>query len=125
MKKQYKDIDEYIKSVPENIQSTLEEIRQVIKRVVPQAEEGISYQMPVFKLNGNLVYFAAFKNHIGFFPTPSGVEHFKDEITSYKTNKGTIQFPLDKPIPFELIENIVRFRVNENLNKKPSSRQKK
>ncbi len=118
MKGQYKTIDEYIKTFPENIQSILEKMRQTIRKAAPGAEETISYKMPTLKLNGVLVYFAAFKDHIGFFPTASGVEAFKNEISSYKWSKGTIQFPLDKPIPYDLVEKIVKFRVKENLAKK-------
>lgn len=117
MGKQYKTIDEYIEEFPESIRTILEKIRQTIREAAPEATEAISYQMPAFKLHGNLVYFAAFKNHIGFYPTPSGIETFKEELSPYKTSKGAIQFPLDKPIPYDLIEKIVRFRVNENIAK--------
>jgi uncharacterized protein YdhG (YjbR/CyaY superfamily) len=115
--KRYKNIDEYIADFPKDIQEKLESIRQTIKKAAPQAQEAISYGMPAFKLNGNLVYFAAFKNHIGFFPAPSGIEAFKEDLAIYQTSKGTIQFPLDKPIPFELITRIVKFRVKEALSK--------
>ena len=118
MKTQYKTIDEYIKTYPTNIQSILEQMRQTIRKAAPEASEAISYQMPAFKLNGNLIYFAAFKNHIGFYPTPSGIEAFKQEFAPYKTSKGAVQFPLDKPIPYDLVEKIVLFRVKENLAKK-------
>jgi uncharacterized protein YdhG (YjbR/CyaY superfamily) len=118
MKTQYKTIDEYIKIYPTNIQSILEQMRQTIQKAAPEAGEAISYQMPAFKLNGNLVYFAAFKNHIGFYPTSSGIEAFKQELSPYKTSKGAVQFPLDKPIPYDLVEKIVLFRVKENLEKK-------
>jgi uncharacterized protein YdhG (YjbR/CyaY superfamily) len=114
----FKTIDQYIATFPPNIQAILQQIRQAIHETAPEAEETISYQMPAYKKNGVLVYFAAFKDHIGFFPTGSGVEAFKDKISSYKTSKGTIQFPLDKPIPLDLIKEIVRFRVSENLKKK-------
>ena len=110
-----RSIDEYIKQFPPGIQQKLEEIRAVIRSAATEATEKISYQMPTFYLEGNLVHFAAFKNHIGFFPTPSGVEQFKDELLAYKTSKGAIQFPLDKPIPFDLIRRITTFRVAENL----------
>ena len=116
-KKQIETIDEYIKTFPKNIQTILQELRQAIKDAAPEAKEAISYQIPTFKLNGNLVHFAAFKNHIGFFPTPSGIEAFKDELSEYKLSKGTIRFPLDKPIPFDLVKKIVKYRVQENLNK--------
>jgi uncharacterized protein YdhG (YjbR/CyaY superfamily) len=117
-KKEFKTIDEYIVTFPKNIQTILQEMRQAIRDAAPQAEEAISYQMPAFKQNGILVYFAAFKNHISFFPTASGVVAFKEELADYVASKGTVQFPLDKPIPFELVKKIVRFRVKENLSKK-------
>ena len=117
MKKQFKTIDEYIETFPTDIQSILEEIRQTIREAAPEAVEAISYQMPTFKLNGNLVHFAAHKNHIGFYPTPSGVEAFKKELAPYKSSKGSVQFPLDKPIPFDLVKKIVIVRVKENQKK--------
>ena len=116
-KKQYKNIDEYISLFPKEIQDKLKEIRKTIRESAPEASEAISYQMPTFKLNGNLVHFAAFKNHIGFFPTPSGIATFKKELSKYTTSKGTIQFPLDKPIPLDLVRRIVKYRVKENLGK--------
>jgi len=109
-------IDEYIAAFPAEIQETLQNIRQVIRDAAPEASEAISYQMPTFKLNGNLVHFAAFKDHIGFFPTPSGVEAYP-ELMQYKTGKGTLQFPLDQPIPYELIRRVVKFRVLEATSK--------
>jgi uncharacterized protein YdhG (YjbR/CyaY superfamily) len=118
MRNQYKTIDEYIKSFPKDVQTILMEMRLTIKKAAPEATEAISYQMPTFKLNGNLVHFAAFKNHIGFYPVPSGIEAFKEELSPYISGKGTAQFPLDKPIPYELVEKIVAFRVKENLAKK-------
>ncbi len=115
MKKQFKTIDAYIKAFPEDIQRILGKMRQTIQRAAPEAEEAIAYQMPTFKLNGkNLVHLAAFKNHIGFYPTPSGIEAFKKELSSYKGAKGSVQFPLDKPIPYDLVKKIVMFRVKEN-----------
>ncbi len=114
----YKNIDEYINSFPLNIQTMLEKMRQTIHKAAPEAVEAISYQMPAFKLNGNLVYFAAFKKHIGFYPAPSGIESFKKELSPYITGKGTIQFPLDQTIPFDLVEKVVRYRVKENLAKR-------
>src|SRR3990172_6049247 len=117
MEKHYQTIDEYIKAFPKDVQIILEKIRQTIHKAAPEAVEAIAYRMPTFKLHGNLVHFAAFKNHIGFYPTPSGIESFKRELSSYITSKGAIQFPLDKPIPYDLIENIVIFRVKENLAK--------
>jgi uncharacterized protein YdhG (YjbR/CyaY superfamily) len=117
-KKAFKTMDEYIATFPKNIQCILEELRKTIREAAPQAEEVISYQMPAFKLKGILVYFAAFKNHIGFYPTSSGVEAFKEELSSYEVSKGTIRFPINKPIPFDLVRRIVKFRVKENLAKK-------
>ena len=114
--KQIKSIDEYINTFPKEIQEILESLRKVIKKAAPMAEETISYRIPTFKFNGNLVHFAAFKNHIGFYPTPSGIEIFKKELSAYETSKGTIKFPLDQPIPFDLIKKIVEFRVRENLS---------
>lgn len=118
MNTQFKTIDEYINAFPQDIQIILEKMRQTIQKAAPEAIEAISYQMPGFKLNGSLVWFAAFKNHIGFYPTPSGIESFKKELSQYKTSKGTVQFPLDKPIPYDLVERIVLFRMKENLAKK-------
>jgi uncharacterized protein YdhG (YjbR/CyaY superfamily) len=116
-KKQFKTVDEYITSFPKDVQTVLQEMRQAIKEAAPQAEEAISYQMPAFKQNGVLVWFAAFKNHLGFFPTALGIEEFKEELTDYETSKGTIRFPLDKPIPFDLVKEIVKFRARQNLGK--------
>jgi uncharacterized protein YdhG (YjbR/CyaY superfamily) len=113
----FTSIDEYIATFPEEIQKILEEIRATIKAAAPDAEEKISYQMPTFALKGNLVHFAAFKNHIGFYPVPTGIEKFKKELSVYEGAKGSVQFPLDKPIPYELISKIVKFRVKENLKK--------
>lgn len=123
MNKELKTINEYIHSFPPDVQSILERIRQIIRKAAPDAIEAISYQMPTFKLNGNLVHFAAFKNHIGLYPTPSGTEKFKQELLPYKSGKGSIQFPLDKPIPYELVEEIVKYRVKENLAKKEEPNQ--
>jgi len=111
------NIDEYISGFPEEIQILLEQVRATIKQAAPEAEEAIKYAMPTFVLNGNLVHFAAFKNHIGFYPVPSGIEAFKKELSVYKGAKGSVQFPLDKPMPLKLISEIVKFRVNENLLK--------
>ena len=108
-------IDEYILKFPPEIQEILKMMRQVIKEAAPEAEEKISYQMPTFTLHGNLVHFAAFKNHIGFYPTPSGTDVFKKELAEYKVGKGSIQFPIEKPLPYELISRIVKFRVAENI----------
>lgn len=117
-KREIETIDEYIVTYPKNVQCILEELRQAIKEATPEAEETISYQMPAFKLNGILVWFAAFKNHIGFYPKTSAMEAFKEKLADYEVSKGTVRFPLNKPIPLELVKEIVRFRVKENLGKK-------
>jgi uncharacterized protein YdhG (YjbR/CyaY superfamily) len=117
-KQQFKTLDEYIETFPKDVQVVLERMRQTIREAAPEAVEAISYQMPTFKLNGNLVYFAAFKNHIGFYPTSSGIEAFKKELSPYVGGKGSVRFPLDKPVPFDLVKKIVMFRVKENLKKK-------
>ena len=116
-KTNYKNIDEYIATFPKETQKILEEIRATIKAAAPAAEEKISYQMPTFYLNGNLIHFAAFKNHIGIYPTPSGTQAFKDEIFMYQGAKGSIRLPIDEPMPLELIGRIAKFRVAENLAK--------
>lgn len=117
-KKQFKTIDEYIATFPKDVQNILEKMRQTVRKAAPDAEESISYHMPAFKLNGKyLVFFAAFKNHIGFYPIPSGIEAFKEELSQYKAAKGSVQFPMDKPIPYDLVKKIVVFRVEENLGK--------
>ena len=112
----YKTVDEYIQLFPKDVQEVLQAIRKLIREEAPEAVEMISYQMPAFKLKGRpLVYFAAWKSHIGFYATPSGNEKFKKEIAKYKQAKGSIQFPLSEPMPLNLIRDIVRFRVQENL----------
>lgn len=111
------DIDEYIATFPRDIQKILEHVRATIKKVAPDAEEAIKYAIPTFMLNGNLVHFAAFKNHIGFYPAPTGTKAFKKELSVYKSGKGSVQFPLDKPISLGLITKIVQYRVKENLEK--------
>jgi len=110
-------IDEYILNFPADVQEKLKRLRKVIKESAPDAEEKITYQMPTYALYGNLVHFAAYKNHIGFYPTPSGVDAFKEELSEYKLAKGSVQFPLDEPLPNELISKIVKFRVAENIAK--------
>jgi uncharacterized protein YdhG (YjbR/CyaY superfamily) len=120
-----KNIDEYIAGFPTDVQGILEKIRVTIRNAAPEAAEKISYQIPTFYLKGNLVHFAGFKHHIGFFPTSSGVERFKNELSAYEISKGTIRFPLDKPVPFDLISKIVRFRVRENLERAEINRKKK
>jgi uncharacterized protein YdhG (YjbR/CyaY superfamily) len=117
-KKGFKTTDEYIASFPNNVQGALQQIRQAIKESAPQAQEVISYSMPAFKQNSILVWFAAFKNHIGFFPKVSALDAFKVQLSSYQTSKGTIRFPLDKPIPVDLVKDIVKFRVKETQNEK-------
>lgn len=112
-----KNIDEYIAGFPKEIQKILEQIRSTIKKAAPEAEETISYAIPTFTLNGNLIHFAAFKNHIGFYPAPRGNEAFKKELSIYKGGKGTVQFPIDKQIPLNLITKIVKFRIKGNLER--------
>lgn len=117
--------DDYIAMFPAEIQSTLQKLRSAIKKAAPSAEEVISYKMPAFKLNGMLVWFAAQKNHIGFYPTGSPINVFKKELAPYKTSKGAIQFPMDKPIPLTLIKKIVKFRVKEDLENAKAKAKKK
>lgn len=127
MARNFKTMDEYISTFPENVQRILHELRQTIKEAAPEAEETINYQIPTFTLNGNLVHFAAFRNHIGFYPAPSGIEAFENELTSYKRAKGSVQFPINQPLPLALIRRIVKYRVKENLerNQKKKSTGKK
>jgi len=106
-------IDEYIAAFPKNVQVLLKEMRTAIRSSAPGATEAISYQIPTFRLNGNLVHFGAFKNHIAFFPTSSGVKAFQKELSSFATSKGTVRFPLDKPLPIGLVKRIVKYRVKE------------
>lgn len=118
MKRGFKSIDEYISTFPKDVQEILEVMRQTIKKAAPNSIEAISYQIPTLKQNGkNLVHFAAFKNHIGFYPAPSGIEAFSNELKPYITGKGTLQFAYNKPIPWSLISKIVKFRVKENLER--------
>ena len=111
------DIDTYISAFPEEIRKKLQQIRETIHAAAPDAAEAISYQIPTFKLHGNLVHFAAYQHHIGFYPSSSGIEKFKESLKEFHTSRGTVQFPHDKPIPFNLIEEIVRFRVKENFDR--------
>jgi uncharacterized protein YdhG (YjbR/CyaY superfamily) len=111
-------IDEYIAVFPKEVRRILEHVRSTIKAATPDAKETINYGIPTFKLNGNLVHFAAFRKHIGFYPTPSGIEAFRSELSEYKVSKGTVKFPLDKPMPYKLISRIVAFRVDESRLKK-------
>ena len=119
------NIDDYISGFPRDIQTILDKIRSTIKKAAPDAEETISYQMPTFTLKGNLVHFAAFNEHIGFYPTPTGTKTFQKELAVYRGGKGSVRFPLDKPIPFALIGQIVKFRVKENLARAESQEKKK
>ena len=117
MKNAANSVDEYIEGFPHAVQTMLQAARKVIRNAAPQAEEKISYGIPGYKLNGVLVYFAAHKNHLGFYPTGSTMKVFQEDFAAYKTSKGTVQFPFDKPLPLDLIDKIVRFRVNENMTK--------
>lgn len=110
-------IDEYIALFPKDIQDILQKIRATIREAAPEAEETIKYQAATFTLKGNLVHFAAFQNHIGFYPTPSGIEKFQEELKGYQQAKGSVQFPLNRPIPYDLIRKIVEFRVEENIER--------
>ena len=121
----YSTIDKYISTFPKDVQKKLESIRQTIKKSAPGAEETISYQIPAFKLNGTLIYFAGFKNHVSIYPAPRGNAEFKKELSEYKGGKGTVQFPLDKPIPLSLIRRIVKYRIKENFNKVNNKRKVK
>ncbi|WP_139991831.1 iron chaperone [Paenibacillus paridis] len=121
----FETIDQYVANYPPEIQDILEQIRSVIKKAAPEATEKIGYQMPTFVLHGNLVHFAAYKNHIGLYPAPSGIEAFKQQLSPYKGAKGSIRFPLDEPIPYELISEIVKYRVAENIEKAANKKAKK
>ena len=112
-----KTIDEFIAGFPADVQAVLQKVRMTIQKAAPKAKETINYGIPTFTLEGNLVHFSAFKAHIGFYPTPSGIEKFKQELSAYELAKGSVKFPLDKPIPYGLITKIVKFRVKENLEK--------
>lgn len=125
MKGNITSIDEYIAQFPVEVQEILETLRRIIKESAPDATEKISYQMPTFDLHGNLVHFAAWKKHIGFYPTSSGINAFKQELSEYKGSKGAVQFPLGKPLPYELIREIVTFRVAENIKKAETKSKKK
>ena len=113
--KKFETIEEYILQFPPNVQELLNQLRQTIRETAPDAKEKISYQMPCYYLNGNLVYFAAYKKHIGFYPMPSALEAFQKELSEYKSSKGAVQFPLTSPLPLSLIQDMVRFRISENL----------
>jgi len=115
-KKQFKTIDAYIQTFPKDVQAILQKVRQTIQKAAPDAVETISYQMPTFKLNGKgLVYFAAYEKHIGFYPIPSGMKAFEKQLAPYKQGKGSVQFPIDQPIPYDLVRRIVVFRAKENV----------
>ena len=120
-----KEIDKHIAGFPKDVQVILEKIRKTIRKAAPNAQETINYGIPTFTLEGNLVHFAGFKNHIGFYPTPSGIEKFKKELSVYEGAKGSVKFPLDEPIPYELISKIVLFRVKENLERAEAKGKKK
>lgn len=120
-----KNIDEYIAGFPENVQHMLDQLRATIQKAAPGAEEAIKYAMPTFVLNGNLVHFAAYKNHIGFYPAPRALEEFKKELSAYKGSKGAVQFPLDKPLPLTLISRIVKYRVKQSMEKEKAATKKK
>ena len=122
MKNVAKNVDDYLSSFPEEMRILLQEIRKTIREAAPEAEETIKYAMPTYVLNGNLVHFAAYKNHIGFYPVPSGIEAFKVELSAYKGGKGSVQFPIGEPMPLDLIARIVKFRVEENRNRKQKKR---
>jgi uncharacterized protein YdhG (YjbR/CyaY superfamily) len=111
---QIRTMDEYIAQFPKNVRDILEELRRVIHETAPDAEEAMRYGIPTFRLNGNLVHFAAFKSHIGFYPAPSAISAFTEELSRYRHSKGTVQFPIDEPVPFELVREIVRYRLKEN-----------
>ncbi len=119
------NIDEYIAGFPDDVQLILQKIRATIRAAAPNAEETIKYQMPTFMLKGNLVHFGAFKKHIGFYPVPSGIEAFKKELSVYAGGKGSVQFPFDKPMPYDLISKIVQFRVQENLKNAEAKKKKR
>jgi uncharacterized protein YdhG (YjbR/CyaY superfamily) len=113
----FRTIDEYIRLFPGEVQGTLRQLRKAIQSAAPDAEEAISYQIPTFRLKGNLVHFAAYKEHIGFYPTSSGIRAFRKDLSTYKCSTGTVQFPIDEPLPYRLIKKIVKFRVAENLER--------
>ena len=120
-----KTIDEYIAGFPPDIRRTLKQIRSTIRKAAPAAEEAIAYQMPTFRQHGNLVHFAAFKNHIGFYPAPRAIEEFKKELAAYEGSKGTVRFPLDQPLPLGLIGRMVKFRVKKNLEQAAANKSKR
>jgi uncharacterized protein YdhG (YjbR/CyaY superfamily) len=124
-RRDFHTIDEYIATFPEDIQRILQSLRATIRAAAPDAEERISYQMPTFTLKGNLVHFAVLKNHIGFYPTPSGIDAFAQELARYRSTKGAVQFPINQPLPLDVISKIVKFRVAENLKRAAAKAEKK
>lgn len=124
IKDEQKEIDRYIVGYPEDIQKLLKQIRTVIKTTAPKADEKLNYGIPTFTLNGNLVHFGAYKNHIGFYPAPSGIKAFNKGLSIYKGAKDSVQFPFNEPLPLKLIEQIVKFRVKENLLKANRAKKK-
>ena len=120
----HETIDEYIADFPPDVQAILKKLRATIRKAAPNAEEAMKYRLPTFVLNGNLVHFGAFKKHIGFYATPTGNEKFQKELSVYEGAKGSVQFPLDKPIPYDLVSRMVKFRVKENLEKEAAKRKK-
>ena len=120
----HETIDEYIADFPPDVQAILKKLRATIRKAAPDAEEAMKYRLPTFVLNGNLVHFGAFKKHIGFYATPTGNEKFRKELSAYEGAKGSVQFPLDKPIPYDLVSRMVKFRVKENLEKAAAKRKK-
>ena len=123
--KKAKDIDEYIADFPADVQLLLQKVRTAIRKAAPKAEEAIKYQMPTFVLNGNLIHFAGYQNHIGLYPGSKPIEEFKDDLVKYRTSKGTVQFPLDKPIPTGLIGKLTKFCVKRNLERAAAKAKKK
>lgn len=121
----FHSIDEYIATFPEDIQAILQSLRATIRAAAPDAEERISYQMPTFALNGNLVHFAVLKNHIGFYPTPSGIDAFPQELAKYRSTKGAVQFPINQPLPLDVIRKVVKFRVGEHRERAAAKAEKK
>jgi uncharacterized protein YdhG (YjbR/CyaY superfamily) len=120
----HETIDDYIADFPPDVQAILKKLRATIRKAAPDAEEAMKYRLPTFVLNGNLVHFGAFKKHIGFYATPTGNEKFRKELAVYEGAKGSVQFPLDKPIPYDLVSRMVKFRVKENLEKAAAKRKK-
>jgi uncharacterized protein YdhG (YjbR/CyaY superfamily) len=118
----FKSVDEYISAFPPSTKKILQDVRKTIRKAAPEAEDVISYNMPAAKLNGILVYYAAYERHIGFYPTASGIKIFQDQLEDYKFSKGAIQFPIDEPVPFDLITKIVKFRVKENIEKEKAKK---